>query len=64
MKASIEVATTLYRKVASMEDGQNPFSNPPAVMEPLGIVGEVKLCHYSQSAANTCCLQRKNMIQV
>ncbi|MBS5523829.1 MAG: glycoside hydrolase family 2 [Clostridiales bacterium] len=60
----IEVATTLYRKVASMEDGQNPFSNPPAVMEPLGIVGEVKLCHYSQSAANTCCLQRKNMIQV
>lgn len=39
----IEVATTLYRKAKSMEDGNSPFSNPPVVMEPIGIVGDVKL---------------------
>ena len=39
----IEVATTLYRKVKGMESGHSPFSNPPVVLDPVGIVGEVKV---------------------
>lgn len=39
----IEVATTLYRKAKCMEDPNSPFSNPPVVMDPIGIVGDVTI---------------------
>ena len=44
----IEVATTLYRKVKAMEEGYNPFGNPAAVQEPVGIIGTVTVGYYGR----------------
>ena len=39
----IEVATTMFRKTFAMNKAPAPFGPSPIFMEPLGILGEVKV---------------------